>query len=392
MEAETLEERYSPEELKRLRGKLEGLRENLVSAAVREAGLRKRQVTVGRTSLGECLRQLREAQEGFLNLLEKSLILIDRVELLREREAQRKKKKSPRTTRLEAANQDGGGGNNKTVPPGQSEGQTGGPEEQQHPQHLHPPLAPKETLPEEEGREGSGLQKSEMEGDQQPDLQGEDQDPGDDAGDQVSGDDSNGDGSECSNDGKEASDPQKSGAGGEAQDSGDEESEENSEDVCSDKDEDSEDNSDVDDYDEDKDMGVWCDALWADVGELEQKVGIMQNVSQEEVDALNAKVHDFFDNLRDIMWEVGGDLKKKVIHLWSFMWEIPLQAVAALQETLNSFLPVELTALKKESDSLRGFLQAIQSQDTVEKLAGLIVSSLAGCPDGFSTVKVECSI
>ncbi|XP_042306352.1 uncharacterized protein LOC121921820 isoform X2 [Sceloporus undulatus] len=405
MEAET------PKELKRLRQKLEGHRENLVSTAVREPGLRKRQVTVGRTPLGECLRQPREAPEG----VQEGLKLIDGVELLREKAAQKKKKKE--SLRLEAANQDGGGSNNKTVPARQREGLTAGPqEENQQPQP--PALAPEETPPEGKDRDASDLQKRST---QQPDLGGEDQDPGDDAGDQGSGDDSNGDGSECSSDDKEASDPQKSGAAeadpqpgarGEAQDSSDEEVEESSEDVCSDEDDDSEDSSDeegeessedacsdaddnskdssdVDDYEEDKDKGARCDALWADMGELEQKVDIMQHVSQEEVDALNVKVGHILGKGRVIERKVKCDLKKKVIHLWSAVWETPLQAVTALQETLNRFLPAKLTALKKESDCLRGFLQAIQSHGTVEKMADFsVVHHLQNALQDFPVIKM----
>ncbi|XP_062830374.1 uncharacterized protein LOC134297176 [Anolis carolinensis] len=94
-----LEERFSASALRVLRAEAEGLRERLVSAAVRGRKRLRRRVTVGRTPLGECLRQLEqtrrqweakargepegtppseEAQGTLLNLLEKGLALVER--------------------------------------------------------------------------------------------------------------------------------------------------------------------------------------------------------------------------------------------------------------------------------------------------------------------------
>ncbi|XP_062825499.1 golgin subfamily A member 6-like protein 2 [Anolis carolinensis] len=123
-----LEERYSASALRVLRAEAEGLRERLVSAAVRGRKRLRRRVTVGRTPLGECLRQLEqtrrqweakvrgegtppseEAQVTLLNLLEKGLALVERVEALRERKSRR----SPRRRKEkggEGQEQDPGGG------------------------------------------------------------------------------------------------------------------------------------------------------------------------------------------------------------------------------------------------------------------------------------------
>nr|XP_008122039.1 PREDICTED: uncharacterized protein LOC103281719 [Anolis carolinensis] len=123
-----LEERFSASALRVLRAEAEGLRERLVSAAVRGRKRLRRRVTVGRTPLGECLRQLEqtrrqweakvrgegtppseEAQVTLLNLLEKGLALVERVEALRERKSRR----SPRRRKEkggEGQEQDPGGG------------------------------------------------------------------------------------------------------------------------------------------------------------------------------------------------------------------------------------------------------------------------------------------
>ncbi|KAH0630658.1 hypothetical protein JD844_013920 [Phrynosoma platyrhinos] len=463
-----------------MREKLEGRRETLVSASVREVGRRKGQVTVGRTPLGACLRQLREAQEeweaaaagspegaqsSLLDLLEQCLALIDRIELLRERKSQRKKEK--KAQRLVAARQDGSGGNNKILPPRRGEGLTGGSLEEQH-QPLHPSVAP-----EEEGREASGPWKSKVVvANGQLGGEGEDQDHGDDESDEGSGDgqvlnysegglalidkmkllserkserkkkkpprttrlvaaEQDGSGgnsktvpprqSEClvgspqeekqqpqhpslapektcpQEEGREASDPRKSQADQhpddeqEDQDCGNDEGDKESGDASTHRE--GSECSDRDDYDEDKDRSARCDALWAKMDKLEQMVDKIQDPSQEKVDALKEKLDCLKYAFFEMKSERSNVLEKKMICLWSALWDNLLQALTALQKAFNRFLPEEMPPFKKESNSLRSFLQVNRNSDTVEKLSDFQgwVNSLQSTLQNYPLLKVGLS-
>ncbi|XP_062825500.1 uncharacterized protein LOC134295932 [Anolis carolinensis] len=492
-----LEERYSASALRVLRAEAEGLRERLVSSAVRGRKRLRRRVTVGRIPLGECLRQLEqtrrqweakargepegtplseEAQVTLLNLLEKGLALMERVEALQERKSRR----SPRRRRRrkekggEGQEQDPGGGERSgdsaardgagtrhsqgeegEEDPGEEEGHHGshthegdgdsagepqdgdsdgeedkgaardgpgtkyrkekeaeedpGEEEGHHGSHTHEGDGDSAGEPQDgdgDGEEDKGAARDgpgtkyrkekevEEEGHHERDSEGGDTHEGEeDSGGNNEGEhhDGDGDGEEdkgASSDGpgtkhskgKEAEeDPgEEEGDHGSISEGGDThegygDSSGSSGGEDPDGDEDQED-TEVSFSDIEEDKSAMCGYLLKKLDIVEQEVDTLKDPSQKKADTLRKEAEFLREWYRDISRDMKRELKDKVMHLWMALWLNSVQGMDALQEVLNQFSAAEAAALKAESDSLKGFLQAAQKEETLAELSNFYCS------------------